>query len=89
MSLDKEKSKGIQAKRFLEDEIFTNSVKRIRQPIDLEWKNSPMRDSEAREWLYTLSKALDMIVNEITSVAETGKLANKQLSKEHKDTLYH
>jgi hypothetical protein len=48
-----------------------------------------MRDSEAREWLYTLSKALDMIVNEITSVAETGKLANKQLSKEHKDTLYH
>ena len=89
MSLDKEKSKGIQAKRILEDKVFTDAVKRIREAIDQEWKNSPMRDSEAREWIYTLSKALDMIVNEITSVAETGKLANKQLSKEHKDTLYH
>jgi len=40
-----------------------------------------MRDSEAREWLYTLSKALDMVVNEIQSVADTGKMANEQLSK--------
>ena len=39
MGLDKEKSKGIQAKKFLEDEVFTNAVKRIRQAIDLEWKN--------------------------------------------------
>ena len=81
MSLDKEKSKGAHAKSFLEDEVFTNAVKRVRQAIDLEWKNSPMRDSEAREWLYTLSKALDMVVNEIQSVADTGKMANEQLSK--------
>jgi len=81
MNFEKEKSKGIQAKRLLNDEIFTNSVKRVRQAIDLEWKNSPMRDSEAREWLYTLSKALDMVVNEIQSVADTGKMANEQLSK--------
>ena len=71
---------GNQAKRILEDEIFTDAVKKIEERLNQEWLNSPLRDTEAREKIFLMRKMLETIINEITSVMETGKLANKKLS---------
>jgi|TARA_R100001129_G_C5175260_1_gene206078 hypothetical protein len=78
--MSKEIHLGNQAKRILEDEIFTDAVKKIEERLNQEWLNSPLRDTEAREKIFLMRKMLETIINEITSVMETGKLANKKLS---------
>ena len=78
--MSKEIHLGNQAKRILEDEIFTDAVKKIEERLNHEWLNSPLRDTEAREKIFLMRKMLETIINEITSVMETGKLANKKLS---------
>ena len=78
--MSKEIHLGNKAKRILEDEIFTDAVKKIEERLNQEWLNSPLRDTEAREKIFLMRKMLETIINEITSVMETGKLANKKLS---------
>ena len=51
--------------------------------LNQEWLNSPLRDTEAREKIFLMRKMLETIINEITSVMDTGKLANKKLSDIH------
>ena len=78
--MSKEIDKGNQAKRILEDEIFTDAVKKIEDRLDQEWLNSPLRDNEAREKIFLMRKMLQSLINEITSVMETGKMANKKIA---------
>jgi ribosomal protein S7 len=82
--MSKEIHLGNQAKRILEDEIFTDAVKKIEDRLNQEWLASPLRDTEAREKIFLMRKMLETIINEITSVMDTGKLANKKLSDIHK-----
>ncbi len=81
--MSKEIHLGNQAKRILEDEIFTDAVKKIEDRLNQEWLASPLRDTEAREKIFLMRKMLETIINEITSVMDTGKLANKKLSDIH------
>ena len=81
--MSKEIHLGNRAKAILEDEIFTDAVKKIEDRLNQEWLNSPLRDTEAREKIFLMRKMLETIINEITSVMETGKLANKKLSDIH------
>tara|TARA_R100000234_G_C5000093_1_gene179929 strand:+ start:2302 stop:2547 length:246 start_codon:yes stop_codon:yes gene_type:complete len=78
--MSKEIHLGNQAKRILEDEIFTDAVKKIEDRLDQEWLNSPLRDNEAREKIFLMRKMLQSLINEITSVMETGKMANKKIA---------
>jgi hypothetical protein len=81
--MSKEIHLGNQAKRILEDEIFTDAVKKIEDRLNQEWLASPLRDTEASEKIFLMRKMLETIINEITSVMDTGKLANKKLSDIH------
>ena len=81
--MSKETHLGNRAKAILEDEIFTDAVKKIEDRLNQEWLNSPLRDTEAREKIFLMRKMLETIINEITSVMDTGKLANKKLSDIH------
>jgi hypothetical protein len=60
--------------------IFTDAVKKIEERLNQEWLASPLRDTEAREKIFLMRKMLESLINEITSVMETGKLANKTLT---------
>ena len=79
---------GNQAKRILEDEIFTDAVKKIEERLNQEWLNSPLRDTEAREKIFLMRKMLESLINEITSVMETGKLANKTLTDIQENNIF-
>ena len=81
--MSKEIHLGNRAKAILEDEIFTDAVKKIEDRLNQEWLNSPLRDTEARGKIFLMRKMLETIINEITSVMDTGKLANKKLSDIH------
>ena len=68
--MSKEIHLGTQAKRILEDEIFTDAVKKIEERLNQEWLASPLRDTEAREKIFLMRKMLESLINEITSVME-------------------
>jgi hypothetical protein len=81
MNLEKEQQRGQQAKRILEDEIFVEAVQKVSAELDLEWINSPIRDTEGREKIYMMRKMLNVLLVQLQSVMETGKLASKQINK--------
>tara|TARA_R110002012_G_scaffold5576_3_gene25211 strand:+ start:990 stop:1235 length:246 start_codon:yes stop_codon:yes gene_type:complete len=81
MSLEKEQQRGQQAKRILEDEIFVEAIQKVSAELDQEWINSPIRDTEGREKIYMMKKMLNVLLVQIQSVMETGKLASKQINK--------
>jgi hypothetical protein len=79
MDLQKQVSRGQQAKELLENPLLQDSLKAIRNKLDTEWKNSPLRDVEGREKIFFLVKALDELEAMLISEMETGKLASQQL----------
>jgi len=81
MDKDKEQQRGHRAKAILEDEIFAEAVKKVSSELDLEWINSPVRDTEGREKIYMMKKMLNVLLVQLQSVMETGKLASKQINK--------
>ena len=82
MSLEKEQQRGYRAKALLEDEIFTEAIKKVSDELDLEWINSPVRDIEGREKIYMMKRMLNVLLVQLKSVMETGKLATKQINKQ-------
>ena len=81
MEKDREVQKGNRAKQILEDEIFAEAVKIVSDELDLEWINSPVRDTEGREKIYMMKKMLNVLLVQLRSVMETGKLASKQINQ--------
>tara|TARA_R110002012_G_scaffold6461_2_gene29691 strand:+ start:754 stop:999 length:246 start_codon:yes stop_codon:yes gene_type:complete len=81
MNLEKEQQRGQRAKAILEDEIFTEAIQKVSAELDLEWINSPVRDTEGREKIYMMKKMLNVLLVQLQSVMETGKLATKQINK--------
>ena len=79
MDLNKQISRGQQAKDILENPLLQDSLKAIRNKLDTEWKNSPLRDVEGREKIFFIVKAIDKFEAMLISEMETGKLASEQL----------
>ena len=67
------------SKDILETPLLQDSLKAIRNKLDNEWKNSPLRDVEGREKIFFLVKAIDEFEAMLISEIETGKLASEQI----------
>lgn len=80
MSLEDEVDAGRQAEYLLEHPIYLQAMSTLRHEITQQWSSSPARDAEGRERLWVMLKLLDRIQGHITSVAETGKMAKKQIA---------
>ncbi|MBC8407157.1 MAG: hypothetical protein H8E12_00235 [Rhodobacteraceae bacterium] len=81
MDKEKEIQRGHRAKQILEDPIFVEALQKVSQELDQEWINSPIRDTEGREKIYMMKKMLNVLLVQLRSVMETGKLASKQINK--------
>ena len=81
MELEKEQQRGHRAKAILEDEIFVEAIQKVSGELDAEWVNSPVRDTEGREKIYMMKKMLNVLLVQLRSVMETGKLATKLINK--------
>ncbi len=81
MELEKEQQRGHRAKQILEDEIFVEAIQKVSAELDQEWINSPIRDTEGRERINMMKKMLNVLMVQLQSVMETGKLASKQINK--------
>lgn len=74
---DKDLKRSDQAKRILEDEIFIEAVNKIRSELNTEWLNSDIKDSEQRENIFVMRRMLEVVLMQIRSVMETGKIVQK------------
>ena len=75
---DQEITRGQRAKQILEDEIFVESVNKIRTELMNQWLNSEETSSEQRENIFRMSRMLEVVLMQLQSVLETGKLATKE-----------
>ena len=72
---EKEINRGQRAKLILEDELFLESVDEIRKSLDNQWLNNDPKNSEERERIYFMRRMLEVLLIQLSSVMETGKLA--------------
>ena len=78
MTPEQEKQRTELAKSILDNPVFQDAIKQIKQELYGEFTNSPARDSEGREKIYLMGKMFDLLLVNIKSVMETGKLNKKQ-----------
>lgn len=77
---------GSRAKEVLENEAYIAAFEAIKTDILEQWTNSPARDADGREKLWTCLKLLQKVQTQLQSTLETGKLA--QLELQHQQTLH-
>jgi|TARA_B100000927_G_C16289022_1_gene398697 hypothetical protein len=78
MNKPTDQQRGEQAKRILEDEIFVEAVQKIRQDLQIEWLNSELQNTEQRENIFVMRRMLEVVLVQLQSVMETGKLSQKK-----------
>ena len=78
MTPEQEQKRTELAKNILDNPVFQDAIKQIKQELYGEFLNSPARDSEGREKIYLMGKMFDLLLVNIKSVMETGKLNKKQ-----------
>ena len=66
-----------QSKRIIEDEILIEAVQKIRSELNQEWLNSDLKNSEQRENIFVMRRMLELVVMQLQSVMETGKIIKK------------
>lgn len=78
--LDKERTRGVDAEYLMEHYLFREAIDTLRKEITSQWEQSPVRDEGGRERLWLTMKLLGRIEGHIKTIAETGKLARRQLT---------
>ena len=66
------------AKRLLDNPLFKEAFKTIREELIKHLLNTRVAEEVERDRLYITIKALDLVEQHIQSVLETGKLAEKE-----------
>lgn len=84
MNLPAEAAKGSKASQLLENEIFKEVMGKLRQGIMDTWAESPIRDIEGQTSLRLMLKLHDDFMGHVVSIANTGKMAAKQIENESK-----
>tara|TARA_B100000925_G_C21720607_1_gene350733 strand:- start:107 stop:337 length:231 start_codon:yes stop_codon:yes gene_type:complete len=74
---DNEIKRSQQAKDILENPIFVEAVQKVRTELHNEWLNSDTKDSEQRENIFVMRRMLEVVLMQIQSVMETGKIVKK------------
>ena len=69
------------AKRLLDNPLFKEAFKTIREELIKHLLNTRVAEELERDRLYITIKALDLVEQHIQSVLETGKLAENEQEK--------
>lgn len=77
--LNAEVHAGAQAERLMRDPVLTGAFEVLERLYMEQWAASPVRDTEARERIYAHLQALRSVRGHIATIADTGKLARRQL----------
>lgn len=76
---------GDRAREVIENEVFVDAFTQIQNEVIEQWTNSPARDAEGRERLWTYLQMLKRLQAQLQQTMESGQLARIDL--EHKRGL--
>ena len=74
---DNEQKRSQEAKQILEHPLFIEAVNKIRLDLNQEWLSSDLQNSEQRENIFVMRRMLELVVMQIQSIMETGKIIKK------------
>jgi hypothetical protein len=80
LSLEDEVKRGRDAEYLLEHPLFVEAHATLRAEIIRQWEAAPITDLDGQHRLLIMLKLLDRLRGHIATIAETGKLATKQLA---------
>ena len=72
---------GGRAREVLENEAFQAAFAEIEQELVKQWTESPARDADGRERLWTYLQMLRKVRATLESTMQTGKLAKQELER--------
>jgi hypothetical protein len=70
------------AKALLEDPLFVDAQRDVRAAILAAWSATPARDQDERERLYCMDQMLTRVVRALRTHIETGRISERELSKD-------
>ena len=79
-----ESERGNEARLLIENRIYQDTLKTLRDGILQKWRDCPIRDKEGQHELKLMDKILTDIEKHIRQVADTGKMADILLAQEEK-----
>ena len=86
MSFKEELRRGELARHVVENEIYQDAIKQVREGIIKKWEEAPLRDREGHHELKIMLKLLCEITGYIQTTMDTGKMAQIQLEHDRKVT---
>lgn len=84
-TLDERAREGDEARQVLENPAFARAFNSIEEEYTEAWKNSPVRDRDGRETLWTTLKLLHKLRGTLEASMMDGKLARVEL--EHQEQI--
>lgn len=85
--LREDQTRAQRAADILNNEVFSEALKAIRDEVFATWIACPQRDAEGKEALWQLAKTADKFEGLLRGYIETGKLATEQLKRFEKEGL--
>ena len=79
--LHDEVARAARAERLLNDTLLTESVEKVRSAYLAAWETTKNDEVGKREQLWLSLKCLEQVMNEIRSVADSGKMAKLTLER--------
>ena len=79
-----EQDRGAKAAAVLRDPLVISAFAEIRDAYGDAWAHTDPADSEFREQLFCLMKALEAFEGHFQSAIQTGKMASKQMEELHR-----
>ena len=79
-----EADRGAKAAALLRNDLLIEAFDTLEAQYTTAWAESPARDVDGREHLFVLLKSLRAVKQHLTTVVETGKLAERQLHQSNK-----
>ena len=76
-----ERERASNAERLLNEPLIKEAFDYLDTEFMRAWKQSSVEDTQARERIYNLCKALEAVKGHLKSVIETGKMAKAQLDQ--------
>ena len=76
-----EVERAARAERLLNDTLLTESVEKVRAAYLAAWEATKSDETNKREQLWLSLNALEQVLNEIRSVATSGKMAKLMLER--------
>lgn len=71
--------RGVKAQQLLAEPLLVEAFEVLKREILEKWQSSPARDEAGREKLFLMLKATERVERHLTSVVETGRIADATL----------